>query len=113
MEDLERNYQVVKSKQETSVMTSKTLEHILARMKKDEITYQIKINFYEKKVKELDSAINETESKKLQLTSFQALSSIAAKEVKESYLECNQRRTKDMEEYESLVRKKKEADMKE
>jgi hypothetical protein len=39
-------------------MTGKTLEHILDRMKKDEIVYHIKINELEKKVKYLDSGIN-------------------------------------------------------
>ena len=48
-------------------MAGKTLEHILARMKNDEIVYQKKINEYEKKVKYLKSSMNEFEHKKYQL----------------------------------------------
>lgn len=50
---LQKNFTTIKTKQELSSMAGKTLEHILARMKNDEIVYQKKINEYEKKVKYL------------------------------------------------------------
>lgn len=44
LEDMERRLEELKLKQETTTMTAKSLEHMLDRMKKDEVVHQIRVN---------------------------------------------------------------------
>lgn len=50
---MEKKWEAVKLKQETTILASKTLEHMLDRMKKDQVIHQIRINELEDRVKEL------------------------------------------------------------
>ena len=51
LEEMDKRWEMLKLKQETTALSSKTLEHIMDRMKKDEVVHQLKINDLEGRVR--------------------------------------------------------------
>jgi|JI6StandDraft_1071083.scaffolds.fasta_scaffold56440_2 hypothetical protein len=51
LEEMDKRWEMLKLKQETTALSSKTLEHIMDRMKKDEVVHQLKINDLEERVR--------------------------------------------------------------
>jgi len=44
VEEMDKRWEMLKLKQETTALSSKTFEHMIDRMKKDEVVHQLKIN---------------------------------------------------------------------
>lgn len=63
-----------------AMLTSKSYEHILDRMKKDEIRYQIKKNELEKQLKGLEKVHSQLKNKNYQLKEYGYMSSTGLKE---------------------------------
>ena len=60
----------VKTKEINAVVCNKSYEHILDRMKKDEIRYVIKKNLHEKELKELGKQYQNLKNKNYGLKEF-------------------------------------------
>ena len=67
---LEGLVEETKSKEVNAVLCYKSYEHILDRMKKDEIRYQIKKNDLEKDLRALKKSAKEQKSKNYELKEF-------------------------------------------
>ena len=106
MEELEKNCQTVKEKQQMVCLTSKTLEQIVSRMRKDEFVHQQRISDLDEKIKELDSTLKETELKTLNIDEHQSSNMVTAGRVKQEYLECMKQRGINLNIYQHLVLQK-------
>jgi predicted nuclease with TOPRIM domain len=110
LEEMERRMEELKMKQESTTMTSKNLEHMLDRMKKDDIINQMRVNELENKVKVLEAHIVDTREQNMSLSEFGALSTIAVKTVEDGYLEAKEQRRRDMTHFENIMFRRTLAD---
>lgn len=67
VDDLWKNLNSVKEKQTTEQMNTKSLEQMIDRMRKDEVVHKTRITVLDKKVKNIEASIRDSEIKGLEI----------------------------------------------